>query len=253
MISFDLTGKVAVVTGASSGLGQQFARALSEQGCDVAILARRKERLEEFSKELKQNGQDCLPVSCDVTDEESIKNAIKAVVDHFGKIDILVNNAGVVEYSSGLHDHTTAQWDKVLDTDLKGVFLMAREVSTIMMKQKYGRIINISSVGGIQAGPAQVSYFAAKGGVVNLTKAMAGDLAPYGILVNAIAPGYMSTNNTAQLRSDSDRSEAIIDRIPAGRWGTPDDMKGAVVFLASAASDYVNGFTLAVDGGWLAR
>ena len=253
MISFDLTGKVAVVTGASSGLGQQFARALSEQGCDVAILARRKERLEEFSKELKQNGHDCLPVSCDVTDEESIKNAVKAVVDHFGKIDILVNNAGVVEYSSGLHDHTTAQWDKVLDTDLKGVFLMAREVSTIMMKQKYGRIINISSVGGIQAGPAQVSYFAAKGGVVNLTKAMAGDLAPYGILVNAIAPGYMSTNNTAQLRSDSDRSEAIIDRIPAGRWGTPDDMKGAVVFLASAASDYVNGFTLAVDGGWLAR
>lgn len=186
MISFDLTGKVAVVTGASSGLGQQFARALSEQGCDVAILARRKERLEEFSKELKQNGHDCLPVSCDVTDEESIKNAVNAVVDHFGKIDILVNNAGVVEYSSGLHDHTTAQWDKVLDTDLKGVFLMAREVSTIMMKQKYGRIINISSVGGIQAGPAQVSYFAAKGGVVNLTKAMAGDLAPYGILVNAI-------------------------------------------------------------------
>ena len=111
MISFDLTGKVAVVTGASSGLGQQFARALSEQGCDVAILARRKERLEEFSKELKQNGQDCLPVSCDVTDEESIKNAVNAVVDHFGKIDILVNNAGVVEYSSGLHDHTTAQWD----------------------------------------------------------------------------------------------------------------------------------------------
>ena len=196
MISFDLTGKVAVVTGASSGLGQQFARALSEQGCDVAILARRKERLEEFSKELKQNGHDCLPVSCDVTDEESIKNAVKAVVDHFGKIDILVNNAGVVEYSSGLHDHTTAHWDKVLDTDLKGVFLMAREVSTIMMKQKYGRIINISSVGGIQAGPAQVSYFSAKGGVVNLTKAMAGDLAPYGILdFNRILHFCIQLNN----------------------------------------------------------
>ena len=141
MITFDLTGKVAVVTGASSGLGQQFARALSEQGCDVAILARRKERLEEFSKELKQNGHDCLPVSCDVTDEESIKNAVNAVVNHFGKIDILVNNAGVVEYSSGLHDHTTAQWDKVLDTDLKGVFLMAREVSTIMMKQKLEELL----------------------------------------------------------------------------------------------------------------
>lgn len=233
MISFDLTGKVAVVTGASSGLGQQFARALSEQGCDVAILARRKERLEEFSKELKQNGQDCLPVSCDVTDEESIKNAIKAVVDHFGKIDILVNNAGVVEYSSGLHDHTTAQWDKVLDTDLKGVFLMAREVSTIMMKQKYGRIINISSVGGIQAGPAQVSYFAAKGGVVNLTKAMAGDLAPYGILVNAIAPGSLVLKNRVALK----------------RFGREGEMNGALIYFASDACTYTTGQLLVIDGG----
>lgn len=233
MISFDLTGKVAVVTGASSGLGQQFARALSEQGCDVAILARRKERLEEFSKELKQNGQDCLPVSCDVTDEESIKNAIKAVVDHFGKIDILVNNAGVVEYSSGLHDHTTAQWDKVLDTDLKGVFLMAREVSTIMMKQKYGRIINISSVSGIQAGPAQVSYFAAKGGVVNLTKAMAGDLAPYGILVNAIAPGSLVLKNRVALK----------------RFGREGEMNGALIYFASDACTYTTGQLLVIDGG----
>ena len=225
MISFDLTGKVAVVTGASSGLGQQFARALSEQGCDVAILARRKERLEEFSKELKQNGQDCLPVSCDVTDEESIKNAIKAVVDHFGKIDILVNNAGVVEYSSGLHDHTTAQWDKVLDTDLKGVFLMAREVSTIMMKQKYGRIINISSVGGIQAGPAQVSYFAAKGGVVNLTKAMTHDALD--------APGSLVLKNRVALK----------------RFGREGEMNGALIYFASDACTYTTGQLLVIDGG----
>ena len=132
----------------------------------------------------------------DAFSSESVNRLAEETVRIFGGIDILVNNAGVVEYSSGLHDHTTAQWDKVLDTDLKGVFLMAREVSTIMMKQKYGRIINISSVGGIQAGPAQVSYFAAKGGVVNLTKAMAGDLAPYGILVNAIAPGVYDTEMT---------------------------------------------------------
>ena len=248
MISFDLTGKVAVVTGASSGLGQQFARALSEQGCDVAILARRKERLEEFSKELKQNGQDCLPVSCDVSDEESIKNAIKAVVDHFGKIDILVNNAGVVEYSSGLHDHTTAQWDKVLDTDLKGVFLMAREVSTIMMKQKYGRIINISSVGGIQAGPAQVSYFAAKGGVVNLTKAMAGDLAPYGILVNAIAPGVYDTEMTHDAL-DAPGSLVLKNRVALKRFGREGEMNGALIYFASDACTYTTGQLLVIDGG----
>ena len=235
MISFDLTGKVAVVTGASSGLGQQFARALSEQGCDVAILARRKERLEEFSKELKQNGQDCLPVSCDVTDEESIKNAIKAVVDHFGKIDILVNNAGVVEYSSGLHDHTTAQWDKVLDTDLKGVFLMAREVSTIMMKQKYGRIINISSVGG-------------KGGVVNLTKAMAGDLAPYGILVNAIAPGVYDTEMTHDAL-DAPGSLVLKNRVALKRFGREGEMNGALIYFASDACTYTTGQLLVIDGG----
>ena len=237
MISFDLTGKVAVVTGASSGLGQQFARALSEQGCDVAILARRKERLEEFSKELKQNGHDCLPVSCDVTDEESIKNAVKAVVDHFGKIDILVNNAGVVEYSSGLHDHTTAQWDKVLDTDLKGVFLMAREVSTI-----------ISSVGGIQAGPAQVSYFAAKGGVVNLTKAMAGDLAPYGILVNAIAPGVYDTEMTHDAL-DAPGSLVLKNRVALKRFGREGEMNGALIYFASDACTYTTGQLLVIDGG----
>ena len=237
MISFDLTGKVAVVTGASSGLGQQFARALSEQGCDVAILARRKERLEEFSKELKQNGHDCLPVSCDVTDEASIKEAVKAVVDHFGKIDILVNN-----------DHTTAQWDKVLDTDLKGVFLMAREVSTIMMKQKYGRIINISSVGGIQAGPAQVSYFAAKGGVVNLTKAMAGDLAPYGILVNAIAPGVYDTEMTHDAL-DAPGSLVLKNRVALKRFGREGEMNGALIYFASDACTYTTGQLLVIDGG----
>ena len=218
MISFDLTGKVAVVTGASSGLGQQFARALSEQGCDVAILARRKERLEEFSKELKQNGQDCLPVSCDVTDEESIKNAVNAVVDHFGKIDILVNNAGVVEYSSGLHDHTTAQWD------------------------------NISSVGGIQAGPAQVSYFAAKGGVVNLTKAMAGDLAPYGILVNAIAPGVYDTEMTHDAL-DAPGSLVLKNRVALKRFGREGEMNGALIYFASDACTYTTGQLLVIDGG----
>ena len=247
MISFDLTGKVAVVTGASSGLGQQFARALSEQGCDVAILARRKERLEEFSKELKQNGQDCLPVSCDVTDEESIKNAIKAVVDHFGKIDILVNNAGVVEYSSGLHDHTTAQWDKVLDTDLKGVFLMAREVSTIMMKQKYGRIVSMSSVVGVMGNAGQVNYAASKSGIIGMTMSLAREVGSRGITVNAVAPGFIQTAMTDVLSDDI--KEQMKSQIPLGAFGSVQDIANAVVFLASDEAKYITGQTLHVDGG----
>ena len=247
MISFDLTGKVAVVTGASSGLGQQFARALSEQGCDVAILARRKERLEEFSKELKQNGHDCLPVSCDVTDEESIKEAVKAVVDHFGKIDILVNNAGVVEYSSGLHDHTTAQWDKVLDTDLKGVFLMAREVSTIMMKQKYGRIVSMSSVVGVMGNAGQVNYAASKSGIIGMTMSLAREVGSRGITVNAVAPGFIQTAMTDVLSDDI--KEQMKSQIPLGTFGSVQDIANAVVFLASDEAKYITGQTLHVDGG----
>ena len=248
MITFDLTGKVAIVTGASSGLGRQFATALSEQGCDVAILARRKERLEKLAEELKKNGHDCLAVTCDVTDEESICQAVKEVADYFGHIDILVNNAGVVEYSSGLSDHTTAQWDKVLNTDLKGVFLMGREVSKVMMKQKYGRIINIASVGGIQAGPSQVSYFAAKGGVVNLTKAMAGDLAPYHILVNAIAPGVYDTEMTHDAL-DAPGSLVLKNRVALKRFGREGEMNGALIYFASDACTYTTGQLLVVDGG----
>ena len=247
MITFDLTGKVAVVTGASSGLGQQFARALSEQGCDVAILARRKERLEEFSKELKQNGHDCLPVSCDVTDEESIKNAVNAVVNHFGKIDILVNNAGVVEYSSGLHDHTTAQWDKVLDTDLKGVFLMAREVSTIMMKQKYGRIVSMSSVVGVMGNAGQVNYAASKSGIIGMTMSLAREVGSRGITVNAVAPGFIQTAMTDVLSDDI--KEQMKSQIPLGTFGSVQDIANAVVFLASDEAKYIAGQTLHVDGG----
>lgn len=248
MVSFDLSGKVAVITGASSGLGEQFAKAVAEQGAAVAVLARRKERLEKLADELKEKGTDCLPVVCDVTSEESIKEAVKEVINHFGKIDILVNNAGISSFSTGLDDHTTEQWDRVLDTNLKGIFLLSREVSKYMIKEKYGKIINISSVGGIQAGPAEPSYHAAKSGVIGLTKAMAADLAPYNVTVNAIAPGVFHTEiNDAVF--DTEAVQAFKNRVPYKRFGKAGELDGALIYFASDASSYTNAQVLVIDGG----
>lgn len=248
MISFDLSGKVAIVTGASSGLGRQFAKALAEQGADVAILARRVEKLNELAKTIKESGRNCFAVGCDVTDEESIKNAIDAIKERFGKIDILVNNAGVCEFSSGIHDHTTEQWDKVLDTDLKAVFLMSREVSHIMMEQKYGKIVNIASVGGIQAGPSQVGYFAAKGGVINLTKAMAAELAPYNVTVNAIGPGVFETEMTDGLL-EAEGSLVLKNRSAMKRFGKEGELNGALIYFVSDSCTYTTAQTIFIDGG----
>jgi gluconate 5-dehydrogenase len=248
MISFDLSGKVAIVTGASSGLGKQFALALAEQGAFVAVLARRVEKLKELSEAIEAKHRKCLAVPCDVTDEESIKNAVTSVKQTFGRIDILVNNAGVCESSSGLHDHTTKQWDTVLDTDLKAVFLMTREVSHTMMEQKYGKVINIASVAGIQAGPCQVGYFAAKGGVVNLTKAMAAELAPYNITVNGIGPGVFETEMTDGML-DEERSFALKNRSAMKRFGKEGELNGALIYFASDACPYTTAQTLIIDGG----
>lgn len=248
MIDFSLKNKVAIVTGASSGLGKQMAIALANQGADVAILARRIEKLEALSAQIKEVGVKCLAIKCDVTDENSIKEAVACVTKEFNHIDILVNNAGVVEYSNGMHDHTTAQWDKVLDTDLKGVFLMSREVASIMMKQKSGKIVNIASVGGLQAGPSQISYFAAKGGVVNLTRAMAGDMAPYGVLVNAIAPGVYETEMTVGA-IDAPASQPLKNRTALKRFGKEGELNGALIYFASDANTYTTGQVLYVDGG----
>lgn len=248
MISFDLTGKVAIVTGASSGLGKQFAKALAEQGADVAILARRVEKLNELAKTIKESDRNCFAVGCDVTDEESIKNAIYAIKERFGKIDILVNNAGVCEFSAGIHDHTTEQWDKVLDTDLKAVFLMSREVSHIMMEQKYGKIVNIASVGGIQAGPSQIGYFAAKGGVINLTKAMAAELAPYNVTVNAIGPGVFETEMTDGLL-EAEGSLVLKNRSAMKRFGKEGELNGALIYFVSDSCTYTTAQTIFIDGG----
>ena len=242
MISFDLTGKVAGVTGASSGLGQQFARALSEQGCDVAILARRKERLEEFSKELKQNGHDCLPVSCDVTDEESIKNAVKAVVDHFGKIDILVNNAGV---QSGVFGTTTeAQYDLVLDTNLKGVYFLSQLFAQYMRNnQIHGNILNIASSSSLR--PANSPYIISKWGIKGLTLGLAKMLIPYNIVVNGIAPGP-----TATPMLHRDEMQGIEnDRNPMKRLVSPIEIANMAVVLTSGLGRSVVGDIVYMTGG----
>jgi 2-deoxy-D-gluconate 3-dehydrogenase len=183
---------------------------------------------------------------------ESIEKVVGTAVAEFGKIDILVNNAGIIRRSPAI-DFSEKDWDEVMTLNAKTVFFLSQAAGRDMMKRKYGKIINISSLLAFQGGIIVPSYSASKGAVAQVTKALANEWAQHGITVNAIAPGYMATNNTKALREDPVRSRAILDRIPAGRWGVPDDVGGAAVFLASRASDYVNGHVLVIDGGWLAR
>lgn len=249
--AFRLDGKVAVVTGANTGLGQGMSVALAQAGAKVVGVARRS--CEDTKKLIEADGGEFTEVIADLSDMAAIETIVNGALAAYGQVDILVNNAGLIKRNDAI-DFTEDEWDSVIKVNQKMVFFLSQAFAKQYIKQGHGgKIININSMLSYQGGIRVPSYTASKSAGMGLTKAMCNEWASYNINVNAIAPGYMSTNNTAQLRSDSDRSEAIIDRIPAGRWGTPDDMKGAVVFLASAASDYVNGFTLAVDGGWLAR
>lgn len=249
--AFRLDGKVAVVTGANTGLGQGMSVALAQAGAKVVGVARRS--CEDTKKLIEADGGEFAEVIADLSDMSAIDVIVNGALAAFGKVDILVNNAGLIKRNDAI-DFTEDEWDSVIQVNQKMVFFLSQAFAKQYIKQGHGgKIININSMLSYQGGIRVPSYTASKSAGMGLTKAMCNEWAYHNINVNAIAPGYMATNNTAQLRSDSDRSEAIIDRIPAGRWGTPDDMKGAVVFLASAASDYVNGFTLAVDGGWLAR
>ena len=249
--AFRLDGKVAVVTGANTGLGQGMSVALAQAGAKVVGVARRS--CEDTKKLIEADGGEFTEVIADLSDMAAIETIVNGALAAYGQVDILVNNAGLIKRNDAI-DFTEDEWDSVIQVNQKMVFFLSQAFAKQYIKQGHGgKIININSMLSYQGGIRVPSYTASKSAGMGLTKAMCNEWASYNINVNAIAPGYMSTNNTAQLRSDSDSSEAIIDRIPAGRWGTPDDMKGAVVFLASAASDYVNGFTLAVDGGWLAR
>lgn len=248
---FKLDGKVAIVTGANTGLGQGMSVALAEAGAKVVGVARRS--CDETKALIEQSGGSFAEVIVDLSNMEAIPKIINQAVEIFGRVDILVNNAGLIKRCDAI-EFGEADWDSVIQVNQKMVFFLSQAFAKKLIEQgEGGKIINICSMLSYQGGIRVPSYTASKSAVMGLTKAMANEWAAHNINVNAIAPGYMATNNTAQLRSNSDRSEQIIDRVPAGRWGTPDDMKGAVVYLASDASAYVNGFTLAVDGGWLAR
>jgi len=246
--SFDLANQVALVTGASSGIGRHLAELLAIAGAKVALAARRVDRLAEAAREIEAAGGQCLPIACDVTRSDSVAAAVALVEDTLGALTILVNNAGVVVAKPVLQ-HTEEEWDYVVDTNLKGAWLMAREFAQHLVdRQRPGRIVNIASVLGVRTIARVPSYTAAKAGLIHLTGVLAMELARYGILVNAIAPGYVETDfNRDFLRSDAGKK--LEARIPLRRFGRPDDLDGAMLLLASPAGAYITGAVIAVDGG----
>jgi 2-deoxy-D-gluconate 3-dehydrogenase len=250
--SFRLEGQVALVTGARQGLGQAMTLALAEAGADIAALDLID--VTETCQAVKALGRRCQPVECDLrcATVADLQQVIAGVTADLGRLDILVNNAGIIRRAPAL-EFSEVDWDDVIQIDLKAVFFLSQAAARAMLPHKHGKIINIASLLSFQGGIVVPSYTAAKSGTAGLTRALANEWARHGVNVNAIAPGYMVTDVTSALRSDPGRSTAILDRIPAGRWGTPGDLMGAVVFLASAASDYLHGVVLPVDGGWLAR
>jgi 2-deoxy-D-gluconate 3-dehydrogenase len=248
---FDLTGKVAAVTGANTGLGQAMSVALAKAGASVALIGRSTPdqtvaMIDAF------NGKHAV-IMTDLSAAKSAEKAIDRAEEALGPIDILVNNAGIIRRGDAL-DFSEDDWDDVMATNLKSPFFMARAAASSMVAgNRPGKIINIASLLSLQGGIRVASYTASKSGLAGLTRLLANEWAGSAINVNAIVPGYFATNNTEALRQDEDRNRQILERIPAGRWGKPDDLAGAIVFLASPASDYVHGALIPVDGGWLAR
>lgn len=248
---FSLEGKIALVTGASSGLGVQFAKALARQGADVAIVARRMDRLNDVKAELEDLGVRVLAVQCDVMDVEQIRSTVKEVKDHFGRIDILVNNAGIglTEPAEIQSDET---WEKMIAVNLNAVYYFAREVGKIMVDQNYGKIINIGSIHSnvAMAGIPISAYATTKGGVKMMTKALANEWAKYNITVNTLGPSYFESEMTQEVANDEGFSQVLKAYCPMGRMGKPGELDGAIVYFASDASSFTTGQYLAVDGGW---
>jgi 2-deoxy-D-gluconate 3-dehydrogenase len=250
MSLFDLTGKTAIVTGASTGLGKGMSLGLAEAGADIVLVDYVPS--DETVQEIQAIGRKAISLVADLMTIKPIQSIVDETIRTFGKVDILVNNAGIIRRTPAI-EFSEKDWDDVMAINSKTVFFFCQAAARDMMKRKQGKIINIASLLAFQGGIIVPSYSASKGATAQVTKALANEWAPHGITVNAIAPGYMATNNTKALREDPLRSKSILDRIPAGRWGVPDDVKGAAIFLASQASNYVNGHVLVVDGGWMAR
>ena len=248
MGSFDLSGKVAIVTGTSRGLGQYFAHALARAGADLVITSRNAKSLAPFQKEIEMLGRKALPLPLDVRDYDSIQRMAEAALKHYGKIDILVNNAGCNVRKPAV-DVTWDDWNLVLDTNLRGTFFVAQAVAKQMIPRRYGRIINIGSVTCVAGYAGLGPYCASRGGVKQLTMSLADDWGIHGITVNCLAPGWFKTAQNAVLYENQEWVDYLCDRIPLKRPGKPNDLDGAVVFLASDASEYVTGQTLLVDGG----
>ncbi|MEI9904523.1 MAG: 2-dehydro-3-deoxy-D-gluconate 5-dehydrogenase KduD [Asticcacaulis sp.] len=248
--AFDLTGKVALVTGGNTGLGQGIALALAEAGADIAtagILP-----ATETGERIASLGRRFLNIEANLSTIEPVDRIVAEAVAALGAVDILVNNAGLIRRDDAV-SFSEKDWDDVMNVNIKGAFFMAQAAGKHMIERGSGKIINIASMLSFQGGIRVPSYTASKSGIAGITRLLANEWAHHGITCNAIAPGYMATDNTAPLRADENRSKAILDRIPAGRWGVPADLAGTAVFLASHASDYVNGAIIPVDGGWLAR
>ncbi len=248
--AFDLAGRVAAVTGANTGIGRAIAEALARAGADIAAIGRSDPR--ETLETVESLGRRGIWVNADLGAKPDYGAIVGEVVGKLGGLGILVNNAGIIRRNNAI-DFTEADWDAVLDVNLKAVFFLSQAAARHMIPNGGGRIINIASMLSFQGGIRVPSYTASKSGVAGLTKLLANEWAASGINVNAIAPGYFATNNTAALQADVKRNAEILARIPAGRWGNPEDLGGAAVFLASSAASYVHGIILPVDGGWLAR
>lgn len=246
-----LVGKVALITGASRGLGRGAAFALAEAGADVGLVARTRVNLEPVAEEIKQLGRRVLSVTADVAEPGQVQNMVKEIAHGLGHVDILVNFAGTNWLTSAV-EYPLAEWHRILNTNLLGTFLCCQEVAKLMISQGGGKIINTASMLSVIGVPNMPAYAASKGGIVQLTKALAVEWAPYHINVNAIGPGYYRTDLTRAVYENEKRRTEIVRRIPMGRWGDPEDLQGAVVFLASAAAEYVTGQVLYVDGGFAA-
>ena len=249
--AFRLDGRAALVTGASAGLGAAVAVALAEAGADVACHGNSRSP-EATCEAVKSAGRRALPVVGDLSDKEVPRRLVEQTLEAFGRLDILVNNAGIIRRSPSV-DYSEEDWAAVIEVNLNAVFRLSQLAGRHMVERGSGKIVNVASLLSFQGGVTVPAYAASKGGVAQLTKALANEWASKGVCVNAIAPGYMRTDNTAALQADETRNRQILERIPAGRWGEPKDLAGAAVFLASPASDYINGHVLVVDGGWMGR